>query len=508
MGRLGKIMFLLSGLSLLSVGVVYFLLREWHPLLWMGLGLFVIFAGVGIWNNRRTYSDFLSMKTTKEGMSMGTMILLVFALLMAVNFIAVRKHKTWDFSQAQTNSLSDQSMKVVKALTEDMKIRFFYSKGQAGTEEGRRQFRELVKKYQDISNHVQLDFIEVNERPDLTQEYGVNEGKGIVFVEYKGRKNRIDKIDEQELTSAMVKATRESEKTIYFVTGHGEKDIEDAQTESGLRGFKDVLEGNRYKVKNLVLTQASELPKDADLIFVVGSQQKFLDSEIQLLKQYLQNGGSLFLATKNFETTGLKVLLNSMGIDASTESIATIMRSPMGDIVNAIVPGMTFSSTHSITKIFGKNQFVAMQLPVPLKRMEGKTGFTVDDLVKTSEKSAAFADKSFQVAKTKGPFTVAMSIQGKLTADAKDFLAVVISDSDFLNNKMLVQNLNRDLGLNSAAFLSREENMISITPKEVQATPVKWGQSEFYIFVFGFVIPLPILMLVTSGVLWFRRRYA
>ena len=59
------------------------------------------------------------------------------------------------------------------------------------TKENRKAFRELVRKYQDHTNKINLEFVEVNERPDLAEAYGVKQGKGIVLLEYKGKKQSI-----------------------------------------------------------------------------------------------------------------------------------------------------------------------------------------------------------------------------------------------------------------------------------------------------------------------------
>ncbi|RYZ81492.1 MAG: hypothetical protein EOP04_23885, partial [Proteobacteria bacterium] len=139
-------------------------------------------------------SEFLTMKTTKHGMNMGATIALVLIVLIVINFLAVRHSKVWDFSGSRTNTLSDQSIKLAKSLDSELLARFFYKKGVEGSDENRKAFRELVKKYQDQTTQLRLEFVEVNERPDLAESYGVTKGSGIIFLEYKGRKNRMEKI--------------------------------------------------------------------------------------------------------------------------------------------------------------------------------------------------------------------------------------------------------------------------------------------------------------------------
>ena len=77
-----------------------------------------------------------------------------------------------------------------------------------------------------------------------------------------------------------------------------------------------------------------------------------------------------------------------------------------------------------------------------------------------------------------------------------------------MTNQMLYQNLNRDLVLNSIAALAKEENLISITPKEPQATQLVLTETKFSIFLFGFIIPFPLLLLGISIGLYTKRRNA
>jgi hypothetical protein len=62
--------------------------------------------------------------------------------------------------------------------------------------------------------------------------------------------------------------------------------------------------------------------------------------------------------------------------------------------------------------------------------------------------------------------------------------------------------------LNVVAFLGKEATLISVTPKEVGVTKMELTQTNFVLFIFGFILLLPILLFATSVTLWFRRRHA
>ena len=445
-------------------------------------------------------------------MSMGVLIILMLAVLGIVNYLGGKYYKTWDFSSAQTNTLSDQSIKLVKSLDSELKVIFFYKKGVEGNEENRRMFRDLIKKYQDQSSKVSLDFVEVNERPDLAKEYGVDKGSGVVFLDYKGRRNRIEKIDEQEFTSALVKVTREQTKTVYFTIGHGEKSLSENREGLGLGSLKTMLENNRYAVKELALTQTPKIPQDADVIVIAGPEQGFQEFEITALENYLKNGGSLLLAIEPEHSMGLEKIVNKLGVQFENNYVLNVVDTVLGRGINqGPTLGAVFSSVNKITKSFARGEVTLFRFPQGLKRTKVPEGVTVEDLVRTTPNSIASNSMKISGEGVEGSYTLVDEITGKFPgADekAKPFSIIVAGDVDFLTNQMLYQNMNRDLVLNSIAALAKEESLISIAPRDPQATKMLMTETKFGVFLFAFIIPLPLLLLGTSVGLWLRRRNA
>lgn len=441
MKKLGIIFFLISGISLVCLLVMRFLLGGWVPYLWVPLGLFIVFMAAGFWNFKGLYKEFFQLRTTKQGMSMGTMILLAGALLAIVNYLGAKKFTTFDFSSAKVNSISEQSKKLAKGLTEDLQVIYFYSRGQEGVEDNRRAFIDLVKKYQDESSRVKLSFVEVNENPKMAEEFGVNKGSGLVFVQYKDRKSRIEKIDEQELTGAIVKVTRDKDKKIFFLIGHRERDFEDAQEGMGLNAFKKLLEGNRYLVNPLNLTQVPAVPADADMVIIAGPEQQFLDQELKALRDYLFKGGSVLLMVKGKSEAGLGPFLREFGVTIQPQYVVQVMETPLGKAINPqTTPVNEFSPEAEITKPFGRGEFAVMRLPSNIVKTQVPASMKWTDLVKTDGNAMAFKDTTFKGNSEKGPFVVGALIQGHfLNQDAKEkaFQMVVISDVDFVSNQLL-----------------------------------------------------------------------
>lgn len=526
MSKLSKLLYFMAVISLGALFIFYVIIQAWVPFMWVPIGLSLGSIVGAFWSDRRLLIEFFTVKTTKSGLSMGMMIILALGLLVAVNFIGAKKVKSFDFSQAQINSLSEQSIKVVKDLAGDVKVLYFYKTGSEGVEERKRAFLDLVQKYQDQSSRIQLELVDMNARPDLTAQYNVSSGVETAWLEYAGRKSKLEKVDEQELTSAFIKVTREKEKIVYFSTGHGEFPFENSKDGLSMTALKSLLEGNRFAVRSHSFAASNIIPADADMFWILGPTQGFLDFEINSIRDFVQKGGQLIVAVDPKQPHKLEAFLKDFGLGLRNNYVATAVQTPMGIQVDPrAVRGNVFG-THPITKPFGRDQTTVFVMPQSIETAAtAPAGIVFEDLVKTNAQAMAFPELKFDRQGDQGPFKLAVVAKGKgsvaetaktdvakASTDAssgeKEFTIVLFGGAAQFSDQLLYQNLNRDLALNTVSFLAKEESLISISPKDVTKTELKLTQAQFLIFLLGFIIPLPILLFGTSGFFWWRRRNA
>lgn len=514
MSQKGRLFFAISLLCYVCLGGLYFALRIWMPFMWFILMPAVIGTLGWLYYDKKILVEFFNLKTTKYGIDMGALIFLSILFIAVINFVGARHTKTFDFSANQINSLSDQSKKITSYVSE-LSVKFFYKNGADHAEDNKKIFRDLVKKYQDLNSKIQIEFVEMNEKAKLAQEFEATKGSGEAFIEYKGNKNRIENYTEQDFTNAIIKVTRTKKKTIYFLEGHGERSIEDEKNESSLFGFKLLLEKNSYVVKKLSLVSAKEVPDEADVIVIAAATQDFQDHEITAIENYLKKGGSLFVALDDIKVpAGLQKILTHVGIDLDKHYIFNVFNTPMGQVVNAQSPtvAIVFSQTNEITKVFGANQMTVFRQPHALKDLQRPDYIKVEYIVKTPESSVALKelDSSDYVGKPQS-YNMLADVNGKYESNSNDFSMIVSSDIDFMTNILLYQNLNRDLALNSVSSLAKDFDLISVVPKEMSATKILLSPPEFNQFfkfvVVGLFLPLPILFMIVSLTLWFRRRH-
>ncbi len=129
------------------------------------------------------------------------------------------------------------------------------------------------------------------------------------------RKEIVAFASETEILKGMLRLLNPGNNVVYFLTGHGERDIEQAG-EASMTRAKTTLESKNYTVKTLNLLAENQIPEDASLIVIAGPLQPVSEEEVNLLKDYLANGGSLIVMEDPTALTEFGDAKRSAGRDA------------------------------------------------------------------------------------------------------------------------------------------------------------------------------------------------
>jgi ABC-type uncharacterized transport system involved in gliding motility auxiliary subunit len=474
----------------------------------------------------------LGGRSAKYGANTAVAVLVVLGLLGGLNWMATRYFKRFDLTKGQRYSLSDQTRKVVKGLKDDIKITYF------GRERALTQGQENLKEFQALSDKLKVEFVDPVKRPGVAQAYDVRGPWPILIVERGTTRERITNDNEQDITNAIIKSTRESKKTLCFVEGEGERDV-DATGERGYTGVKSSLEKSLYGVKKVLLLRENTIPPDCT-VFVVGGPEKDLLPEITAtLREFVKAGGKLLVlssAPMKGDAANLSALLKEWNIEAGQDVVVDV--SVTGQLAGSseFAPTVIQYPFHDITKDFARDRRVVTAFPVARSMQAGTAsveGVTAQNLLETSQDSWAESDLAlkgrvqFEEGKDrKGPISLAAvaTVRGKLpepapspsaspaaegAADAPkapEGRVVAIGSADFASNGWLGFYGNQDLFLNVVSWLAQDADLISIRPKDQddQRMFLSAGQKQNVTLVALFV--LPGLFVVLGVVTWWRRR--
>ena len=475
--------------------------------------------------DREKVRHAIKSRAALHGMNAVILGAVFLGILVFINLLSHRHKQRFDFTETGYYTLAPQTVKVVSQLPREVKVTAFMGTG----EESRSAFQDLVEGYLNLSDKIKVTYIDPFKNPAITKQYGVT-AEGTIVIESGDNETKVNNPTEENLTNGIIKGIKDEEKFIYFLEGHGEKSIDDTGKE-GYSQVKNSLEKNGFKIKKLLLMGTDKVPEEADLLIINGPVKPLLPEELEMLRVWLSQGGSLFILLDPLSQTkiktGLENFIGEWGIKMENDIIIDPMaRLSGGDFAAPII---RHYGMHGITKDFTLPTIFLLLRSVTSKPYDD---VVVDDLLFSGPDSWAEKDLSGEKIRfdkgvdQKGPVPVAVAAvrqyptgdpakspgpDGGAEAPKEDppvikANMVIVGDSDFASNNYVNLYGNGDFFLNTASWLLKEENLISIRPRERKSSPMKLTSGQgTALFVFGtFVFPLGVA--VAGAVVWWRRR--
>src|ERR1043166_8802096 len=206
------------------------------------------------------------------------------AALIGVNYVVVKKAKSWDLTKDKIFTLSDQTQGVLKGLKQEVKIQAFY----AASEPEFGELKQRLDQYKAQTDKLSVDFIDPFKHPAQVKELNISQSGPRIIVKSGPKESRAKETTEEALTNALIEVTKGSTKKIYFSKGHGEHAVVD-NTERGLKSFVDALKSEGYQTDEIVLAEHKEMPADAQAVVVAGPVGQLSDGEAKLVKEWVDN---------------------------------------------------------------------------------------------------------------------------------------------------------------------------------------------------------------------------
>jgi ABC-type uncharacterized transport system involved in gliding motility auxiliary subunit len=135
---------------------------------------------------------------------------------------------------------------------------------------------------------------------------------------------------------------------------------------------------------------------------------------------------------------------------------------------------------------------------------------SVEKLFSTSANSVAATNLSSPAIDPskgkKGPFALAAAGTWNTGKEGGQGRFVVVGSSGWAANYILRFNGNRDLFLNMMNWLSSDEDLISVRPKEPQDRRLTLNRRQMTTVFYSSVVGLPLLIIAAGIGVWWRRR--
>ena len=478
------------------------------PAQWVFLGLGVVLLALSLVLNAREARTAMGTRTARYGAGAAVMVLLALGIVVAANAISVRHNTRWDLTENKRNSVSPQTIQVLRTLKSPVTAIAFYRSDTPG----KKTAEDLLAQYKTYSRgKFEWRLEDTDKAPALARQYGVESYGTVVLEGGPAGQLRTEKVldaDEEKLTNGIVKVTRAGKRVVYIVKGHGEREI-GATDRGGFSQAKEQMEKANYEVKELFLARDPKIPDDAAIVMIPGPKTDLFPQELAAIDAYVSRAGKVFFMAVPFQAPATAKYLSKYGIVVDEDVVIEL--NPVGQLfgVGPLVPVVGQYDPHPITKDMGgvMTLFPLTRSVAPAKALP--KGIQASPLAQTSRQSWGETDKSvFQTGKATpdpnektGPLAVAVvatvDAQTDPKADPADVAKkapkarlVVVGTADFASNQFLGAQGNRDFFLNVVSWLAEEEDQISIRAKDPKQNPVVLTSAQS-----NLVLGLPLLVL-------------
>ena len=159
-------------------------------------------------------AKWLKARQTKYWTYAGTYIVVILAVLAAVNFLASRYDKSYDTTANKQFSLSDQTLKVVKGLKRDLHATYF---GDTGSFPGA---RDVLGRYAGLSPRFHVTYVDAERKPAIAKAAGYRPDSP-VLIDSGVRKEAAKSLSEEEITGAIIRSLKSGERNVCVLNAAG-----------------------------------------------------------------------------------------------------------------------------------------------------------------------------------------------------------------------------------------------------------------------------------------------
>lgn len=459
---------------------------------------------------RKTHKERFGGRQARFGATAVLYTIVIIAILVLINWLGNRYNKTVDTTSNKRFTLSQETQKVVKGLKQAATITYFDKSS------GFEQAKGLLDRYKNLSPKIHVQYIDYQKQPTIAKAYGLRFG-GTAYVEIGPRREEAKAVTEEGITGAFLKDLKGVRK-VCIVSGSQEHALDETGS-NGLSQFKTLLDRDNYQSQSITLVDKTAVPAECNVLVVAGPQNDYTANEVTGIKNYIENGGrAMFLLDPPLDfghehiadNAGLKGLLQSWGVTLDNDLV--LEENPVGQLFG-FGPEIPLVSNYGSQPIVNDLKNSMTGFPVSRSmQIKNADKTTVEKLFSTSDRAIATTNLTTNEvnpnspSNKKGPFILgaAGTYNGGKPNNQGRF--VVIGSSGFMDNAMIGFQSNRDLALNTINWLSSDEDLISIRPKEAEDRRLNVNQRQMSVFAYTDLIAIPLIIIIAGVAIFLKRR--
>jgi len=481
------------------------------------------------------FIETIKKKWLIDGTKTFILVLIIVAIFIGINILMQKLELTpIDFSQEKLYTLTDESKEKVKNIDKDVNIYFIgYADDNSNL--------DLAKQYNKANEKINVEAVDINNRPDLAEKYGIESGSEGIIVECGNKSKVLTENDlvtydtstfetisvaEEKLTSSIQSVTTDKVPKVYFLEGYSEFSLNKNMY------YLNMYLGNEInEVKTLNLLSAGSVPEDCDTLVITTPNKDFDDITTNAILNYIKSGKNILwlnaAVTSQKDMTNVNKVLAEygvkpfeIGIIRETDSSKMLTGSP-----DLIIPEIQSSTvTNDLYNTTGVILVNATKINIDTDKLE-ELNVEKTDLALTSEGSyfrTNFNNQSSSVSsdEQKGKFIVGAELEKTIKEANKEnnesavaSKLIIYGENYFISDYQLSENsqygaiqlaYNKDLILNSIAYLVDREEDITARKSTGTVTYTATEQQDTIIKIVIFTVPA--LIIIAGIIIWQVRR--
>lgn len=300
--------------------------------------------------------------------------------------------------------------------------------------------------------------------------------------------------------------------TVYFLTGHGEKDISEYGT------FCNNLTNYNYNSETLDLSQTEEIPDDTALILVAAPTSDLSDEEYDIIDSYLQEGGNISLlmspCSKELAFTNFEAVMSNFGIAMDYDTVYETNSDyhVSGDNTTVMCELNELDEDSEAADLTSSLIDQGLYTYMPQSRSftyntDGGT-FTVEPLITTYDTAVGdpYGGTSDDPDEVSGALTLALYSESPRYNNAK---CVAFGNAEFLDDEHLTSEtviVPVYLYLSTISWMYDSDVDMEIEAKTTDSDYIDLGTESFATKLIVVFTILPIAIMVLGIGIWIKRR--
>jgi len=466
-------------------------------------------------------------RRNRYGVYLASYLVVVLLLLGGVNYLADRFNNSYDATQNQRHTLSDQTKKVAEGLKEDVLLRYF------DQSTGFSRARDLLSRYDELSPRIRVEYVDIDQKPMEARSAGVT-AHGETVLSRGDRFERASVLTEEEITRALVRLVREGGRQACVLQGSGEADLS-SQDAAGFSNLQILLRASSYEITAVNPLTGDQIGSNCSVVLVAGPRSNYPDAVVTSIENFAKNGGGVLLmidppgetqGLRTEESTALVILAAKWGVEVQSKWLLGQLGTLQATLLGPFTLPVNSYQPHAVTSTLGDGLTVFPEArPLAIRP---DAGDRVKELFSSSPNSYAAKDlKSLEgevdLSKLeKGPFLLAVS--GELEAaekpptsegDSAETSAessrksgrfVIVGNSKWATNGSVGRYENRNLLVNMINWLAGDEELISIPPKPESESTIVLSPTQLRVVNVTAIFGIPLLVVFVGVLIWLRRR--